>query len=352
MKFVKTLLYSGILILVAFACWVGNDLPTPHASPPVEMWSLSPSVIPRQPRTPTPSLPPIMPTSVAEATSPAWVADFSDPILAAIEDQYPVFADEFPAICIDERKKWKVCEKPEQRTYYQPNHMDLTAWYEWSQLDSPPTLSLSELPLATARPTLDLQPDLQDGYSLLNIGWFYFIPDSPKNPFYAPIDYGALVLALPAGKENRDFWVYNPLLLRKNFVLQFDLEFYKNQPEDTFRFQFDQTPEQSVALDLSKNRGWALHWGSLTNWQSKTGTYANFPPYDPITVLVMAKGGECAMYLENAPLAYLADCRTGPVVRSSPSAITFHLLAEPGHTAVVTIDNVKMWDLDKILDIP
>jgi hypothetical protein len=30
----------------------------------------------------------------------------------------------------------------------------------------------------------------------------------------------------------------------------------------------------------------------------------------------------------------------------------FHLLAEPGHTAVMTIDNVKMWDLDKLLDIP
>lgn len=341
MKFVKTLLYSGILILVVLACGVGNDLPTPYASPPVEMWTLSPSVIPRQPRTPTPSLVPMMSTPAAAATFPSWVTDFSDPILAVVKDQRPVFEDDFPAICVDERQKWRVCSTPERRIYYQFNEGDESL---------PP--SLSELPLATARPTLDLQPDLRNGYTLLNIGWFYLIPDSPKNPFYAPIDYGTLVLTLPAGKEKRDFWVYTPYLLQKNFVLQFDLEFHENQPEDTFRFQFDQTPEQSVALDLSKNRDWALHWGSLANWQSKTGTYANFPPDEPITVLVIAKGGECAVYLENAPLAHLADCRSEPVTRSIPWAMKFHLLAEPGHTAVMTIDNVRMWDLDKILDIP
>ncbi len=328
-KFSKSLFFSVMIIVVALACGMGNDLSTLQpASSPVATWTFPPSVIPRQPRTPTPSFIPVLSTPQAAATYPAWVADFSDPILQVVEGQLPVFEDHFPEICIDERQKWKVCSTPEQRTYYQ----------------SP----LSELPLATARPTLDLQPDLQDGYTLLNKGWFYVIPDSLRNPFYALIDSGALVLKLPAEKENKDFWVYTPYLLQRNFVLQFDLEFYENQPEDTFRFQFDQTPEQSVAFDLSKNRSWALHWGALANWQSKTGTYANFPPDEPITVLVIAKGEECAVYLDNVPLAYLADCRSEPIVRSIPWAMTFHLLAEPGHTAVMTIDNVKMWDLDKI----
>jgi hypothetical protein len=207
------------------------------------------------------------------------------------------------------------------------------------------------LALATARPTLDLQPDLQDGYSLLNSGWFYLIPDNPINPFYAHIDNGAVVLTLPAGKENKDFWIYNPKILHRNFVIQFDLEFYETEPGDTFRFQFDQTSEQSVALDLSKNQNWVFHWGSRADWQSKTGTYANFPP-EPITVLVIAKGEECAVYLDNVPLAYLADCRAGPVIRSVPWAMSFHLLAKSGHTAALTIDNVKLWDLDQIPKLP
>ncbi|CAG1014662.1 hypothetical protein ANAEL_05046 [Anaerolineales bacterium] len=331
-KFSKPLFFSVIMIVVALACGVGNDLSTPQpVSPPVGTWTLPPSVIPRQPRTPTPFFMPVLSTPKAVATYPVWVADFSDPILEAVEGQLPVFEDHFPEICVDEHRKWKVCSTPEQRTYYQ----------------SP----LSELPLATARPTLDLQPDLQDGYALLNKGWFYVIPDNSRNPFYALIDSGTLVLKLPAEKESKDFWVYTPHLLQKNFVLQFDLEFYENQPEDTFRLQVDQTSEQSVAFDLSKDQNWALHWGSLADWQTITGIYANFPP-EPITVLVMAKGEECAVYIDNVPLAYLPDCRSEPVTRPSPSAMKFHLLAEPGHLAVVTIDNVKMWDLDKIPDLP
>jgi hypothetical protein len=290
-------------------------------------------VIPRQPRTPTVTPMFWLPTPAAAATFPAWVADFSNPILAAVEGQPPVFEDHFPEICIDERGKWKVCSTPERRTYYQSNEYDKT--------------SISDLALATARPTLDLQPDLRNGYTLLNKGWFYIVPNNSRNPLYAPIDNGSLILNLPAGKEKKDFWVYNPNILLGNFVIQFDLEFYETQSEDMFRFQFDQTPEKSVALDLSKNQNWALHWGSRADWQSKTGTYAKFPP-ETITVLVIAKGEECAAYLDNVPVVYLADCRTEPIVRSIPWAVTFHLLAEPGHVAAITIDNVKLWDLNKI----
>ena len=229
MKTAKLFFLFGIVIPTAVACGMGNTLSTPSpAILPVELGTLPPSVIPRLPRTPTPSpvLPPPTPASVA--TSPAWVADFSDPILELVEGQLPAFEDDFPEICVNERGKWKVCATPERRTYYQSNEGNRS--------------SISELALSTARATLDLQPDLQNGYALLNQGWFYVIPDSPRNPFYAPIDGGALILKLPAEKENKDFWVYNPRFLEKNFVLQFDLEFYESQPEDTFRIQFDQTP--------------------------------------------------------------------------------------------------------------
>ena len=60
------------------------------------------------------------------------------------------------------------------------------------------------------------------------------------------------------------------------------------------------------------------------------------------------QGKECAVYLNDAPLTYLNNCRTGPIAYASPQAVTFHMLAESGHVAAVTIDNVKLWDLDKI----
>jgi hypothetical protein len=201
--------------------------------------------------------------------------------------------------------------------------------------------------------TLDGQrPDFQDDFASLNRGWFYFIPDSPRGPFYADIQKDkALLIKLPAENENSDYWVYNPKLTRKDFVLSFELWFKESQPEDMVRFQFDQTADQSMALDFSKSQTWTLHWGSQADWQSTTGTYDYFDP-ERITILIMMRGEECAIYLNDDPLTYLSDCRSGSIVRSSPWAVTFHILAEPGHTAIATIDNVKLWDLDKITGLP
>jgi hypothetical protein len=196
------------------------------------------------------------------------------------------------------------------------------------------------------------RPDFQDDFGGLNQGWFYFIPDSPRGPFYADIQKDeALVIKLPAENEIRDYWVYNPRLTRKDFVLSFELWFKESQPEDTVRFQFDQTADQSMALDLSKSQTWTLHWGSQADWQSTTGTYDYFDP-ERMTILIMMQGEECAIYLNDDPLTYLSNCRSGSIVRSSPWAVTFHILAEPGHTAIATIDNVKLWDLDKITGLP
>jgi hypothetical protein len=328
----------AVIALTTIACGFGTSLSTPlPAGQPLEAQTLPPSVIPRQPRTPTPA-PLILPSPTATATAfPAWVTDFSDPILASIDDEYPVFADEFPAICVDERKKWKVCATPERRTYYQSNESN----------ESP----ISDLALATARPTLDLQPDLKNGYTLLNKGWFYVVPDSPVNPFYARIDSGTLVLSLPTGKTNRDFWVYTPYFLRKNFALQFDLEFYETQPEDTFRFQFEQGGLERFALDLAKNRTWTFHWGVGDAAQSRSGVYEGLS-FGTTRALVITRGTRCAIYLNNTPLDYFENCRGNPDIKPSVQSATFHILAEPGHSSVVTIDNVGLWDLDQVPSPP
>lgn len=285
MKFSKALLFYGTMLFAVLACNLVGGISTPMpASPPPVTNSPQPAegVVPRQPHAPT--LPPLFlpPTPVAESTFPAWVANFSDPILAALAGQ---------------------------------------------------------------------KPDLHDEFLNFDQGWFYFIPDSPRGPYYAHIEDEALLLKLPAENEKRDYWVYNPRLVRKNFALIFEFRFLESQPEDTVRFQFDQSPERGVALDFTKNQSWALRWGPFADWQSREGTYAQFPPA-PMRVLVIAKGGACAFYLDELPLAYLPDCRPDALLRSSPWAMTFHILAEPGHVASASIDHLKLWDLDKIPDLP
>jgi hypothetical protein len=227
----------------------------------------------------------------------------------ALADQKPDFQDDFSPICIYNSFRMEVCPPPD----------------EWV--------------------------DYENGISVLNQGWFYIVPDSRKRPFYAHIQDGALFIKLPEGAENRDSMVYNPRLIRKNFVLNFDFQFDKTQPPDTVRFQFGQTADQSVALDLSKDKTWIFHWGVHNDWKFRTGTYDYFPP-ERINVMVIMRGRECAVYLNHVPLDYFDSCRPGPIVRSSPWTVSFHVLGAPGHTAVMVVDNAKLWDLDKIDGLP
>jgi hypothetical protein len=320
------LFFLVMLILLTLAC-AAVDMMTPT---PVMTPTEFPVIIPHPMQTARPAptnTPTFAPVIFTPASFPAWVADFSNPIFVALEGQRPDFQDDFPPVCIDKHKAWKICATPERRLNYQ--------------------YPLSSLVTAVPRPTLDLQPDLQRGYALLNTGWFFIVPESRKNPFYAHIDSGVLVLKLPEGKEYKDLWVYNPHLMAENFVLQFDLEFGESQPQDAFKFQFEQAGGERFALELVKNKTWAFHWGSGETAESRAGAYEYFSAAQ-VRVLIVARGNQCAVYLNNVPLDYFENCRSDANQKITPKSATFHILGRPGYSSMIMIDNVQMWDLDKI----
>jgi hypothetical protein len=282
MKHIKYLFFLTSAVIFILACGARGlfELPADAQNKPL---TIVPDLTPISTPMPTSILTPTFLFSTPQDLPfPAWIADFSDPILVALNDR---------------------------------------------------------------------QPDFQDDFATPNRGWFYFIPGSKKGPFYAPIQDEALLIKLSAEDQNRDSWVYSPFLTRRDFVLSFDFQFEETQPGDMVRFQFKQTAEQSVAFDLFKNQTWRLHWGDQNDWQFTTGTYDYYPP-ERITILVIMHGNECAVYLNDAPLTYVSNCRTGSNFHPTPLAVSFHMLAEPGHIAATTIDNVKLWDLDNISDLP
>jgi hypothetical protein len=85
--------------------------------------------------------------------------------------------------------------------------------------------------------------------------------------------------------------------------------------------------------------------------QSRTGVYKGLS-FGITRILVIARGRQCAVYLNNTPLDYFEYCRASPDIKPSVQSATFHILAEPGHSSVVTIDNVGIWDLDQVPDLP
>lgn len=194
-------------------------------------------------------------------------------------------------------------------------------------------------------------PAYKDDFSGYNLGWFYVKRESTDGPFYAHLEDETLLLKIPDEREFRDAMVYNPNMIRRDFVLSVDFKFGKTQPHDILRFQFNQSAEQSVALDLSKHEDWSFDWSLRGPRQTVTGTYDYFSP-EFVNVTIILRGTECAFYLNHDPLGYLSACRSGSVVEKSPRAVSFHLLSATGYDALIMIDNVKLWDLEKVPGLP
>lgn len=325
-KFLSVVLPSAFLFLLACASLTFDlSAPTAAATRPA-LTAIVPYANPPARPSSTPSRTPA-PFPPSPAVLPRWVAEFSEPILKSLAGKYPTYRDDFSAICIsDEQKpKVKICSTPESRAPFQEDI--------WS------------LPV-TARPTLDLQPDLRSGYAYLNTGWWFDMPGDVRNPHLAKIDDGALLLTLPEGNLRDDLGVYNPNLMARNFVLQFDVEFGETQPDDAFRFQFEQGGAQRIALELTKGKTWAFYRGADSSEPAGGGVYEFFA-FPRVRVLLIVRETECAVYLNNLPTVYAADCRADPSLKITKKSASFHLLSQPGRTASLRIDDAVFWDLGK-----
>lgn len=193
----------------------------------------------------------------------------------------------------------------------------------------------------------DRKPVFQDDFSIYR-GW-RSVMSEVEGYVTAERTDGMLFLRLP--ERTADSFVYNPKLNRTNFVLTLDLRFDHNLPEDTVRFQFDQSPDQSIALDLTNNNKWNFQWGAQDNLQSMSGVFKQFPP-DHLPVTFIMRGTECAVFLNDDPLVYSSNCRTSPVSQSHEWTVAFRLLRDSSRAVVVNFDNLKLWDLDKIRGLP
>jgi hypothetical protein len=191
------------------------------------------------------------------------------------------------------------------------------------------------------------KPDFQDDFSL-NRGWLNVLSQAPL-PLYAERQDGMLFLKLTEGAG--DSILYNPRINRTDFVLTMELRFVHDQPDDTVRFQFDQFPNQRITFDLSNNRNWKFQWDSQNDTQFASGIYEHFPP-ENIPVTILMRGAQCAVYLNNDPLAYSSNCRADRATHSKGWAVTFRLLRDNSRAVTVNFDNLKLWDLDKIPDFP
>jgi hypothetical protein len=218
-----------------------------------------------------------------------------------------------------------------------PTYIEATPVPEWVTDFGDPILEL----------VITQAPDFQDDFSVYR-QWFIRLSGVAGYTYAERYDE-MLLLRLPEKTQNSI--IFNPQINRINFVLNLDLRFNHDQPNDTIRFQFDGFPNQVVSFDLSNNRNWIFQWGTQDNLQSLFGIYPHFPPeHVPVTIIMFES--QCAVYLNNDPLLYVDDCRNQPAFGLDTWITSFRLIRDTKNAVVINLDNLKLWDLDKISDLP
>lgn len=187
--------------------------------------------------------------------------------------------------------------------------------------------------------------DFEDDFSIYR-GWYIRLLGVSGYTYAERYDE-MLLLRLP--EKTKEAIVFNPRINRNNFVLNLDLRFNHDQPNDTIRFQFSGFLNQVVLFDLSNNRNWTFQWGTQNNLESLTGLYEHFPPeHVPVTIIMLDT--QCALYLNDDPLVYVDDCRTDSIFEDWTTS--FRLIRDTKNAVVINVDNLKLWDLDKIPNLP
>ena len=164
-------------------------------------------------------------------------------------------------------------------------------------------------------------------------------PDEARGFF--EIANGVLTMSVEPGEMGA---IGNDGMLFDNFVLQVDAYF---------------EPLPSNILSISW-RGGLTHWHSIEvfslgpeRWMllvcndSCTEFTSGPLPVNlslPVTITVVSRGTEIAVYLNSIPLTYYNDLGRTPGPRIGMMLLR---VGEPGDSAI-GLDNLKVWDLDKL----
>lgn len=190
---------------------------------------------------------------------------------------------------------------------------------------------------------MDNRPaDFEDDFSQ-NRGWRH-IPYGGSKPLGATVQNGVLSMPVTStDAERAQGWVEHPRLTGRNFALAFDFSIDDGAPDDHVVINwFAKT--SFTTLWLNQNDVWSLQ----ANNPKISGDY-HYNSSSQNSVLIIARDYECGIYVNNAAIAYLSECRTS----SSGRDIWIGMQAVAGsHTAVMNIDNVKFWNLDNISNSP
>ncbi len=226
----------------------------------------------------------------------------------------------------------------------------------------PPTLTPTVKPTRTLRPTptttpvpswvtefaepvlaaiANHPPQFQDDFSQESVSWRFVDGNSQGE---MEIKDGALVATIrQGGSEIERFHGHHPAMRFKNFALRVDVDLSKLGSGDATEIQWRGTDDsEGVGFALWKDGRWEV----IAYTHPATYLVAGDQSIDStqeVTITIISKNAEYAIYLNEALVSYINDSGRTPGI-----GICLCVLDDIGSSTIVTFDNLKVWDLDKI----
>jgi hypothetical protein len=151
-------------------------------------------------------------------------------------------------------------------------------------------------------------------------------------------------------EEGRDAaYCHHPGMQRNNFVLSVNVDLHElgsNDSADIFWRGKDYS--NCLAFSLWKDGFWSISACRKNLWIKLDSGRHSISPAQKVTVIIISKGSEYGIYMDEAPVSYINDSGQYPgiVIKLGLS------VPSTSPNPMVAYDNLKIWDLDYIPDPP
>lgn len=183
------------------------------------------------------------------------------------------------------------------------------------------------------------RPHFQDDFSEESVSW-RFDSDAQGE---IEIKNGVLVATIrQMGTEIDAYYAIHPAMRFQNFALRFEVDLSGLGSGDAARIHWRGTStSRGIGFDLWKDGRWQVFASDPLRYLAEG--YQTIDATREVTITIISRDTEYAIYIYETLVSYINDRGRTPGI-----GISLGVLDDPGSPTVVTFDNLKAWDLDKI----
>ena len=183
-------------------------------------------------------------------------------------------------------------------------------------------------------------PHFEDDFSQESDGWRFAKENGDR--CWIEIKDGTLIMTVETGREVA--FCSHPGMRFNNFVLRVDVDLHKLGPDTAAEIDWRGTGYSTgLVLSLWKDGRWLINFCG-TDCSEVASGWQSISPTQKVTVTIISKIREYAIYLDETPVSYINDSGRRPGLE-----IKLSLWADSrSPKTIVAYDNLKIWNLDYI----